>query len=136
MFTNKSTYALRALVLLAKKYGKEPLLIGEISRKEKIPQKFLEMILRELKQNGYLDSKKGIHGGYWLIKPPDEIIIGQIIRLLDGPLTAIRCNQTNPSRPCEGCPGIDQCRVNSLITNVKNAVSGVLDNFSLSEFSS
>ena len=134
MFSNKSTYALRALAILAKKYGKEPVLIGDISRKEKIPQKFLELILLELKQNGYLDSKKGIHGGVWLIKPPDEIIIGNIIRILDGPLTQIKCNQSNPLRPCEGCPGLDQCRVKSLINDVKNAVSGVLDNYSLSEF--
>jgi len=134
VFSNKSTYALRALAVLAKKYGKEPVLIGEISRLEKIPQKFLELILLELKQNGYLESKKGIHGGYWLAKPPDEIIIGNIIRILDGPLPGIRCNQTNPNRPCEGCPGKDECRVNSLMNNVTNAVSHVLDNYSLSEF--
>lgn len=134
MFSNKSTYALRALAVLARKYGKEPVLIGDISKKEKIPQKFLELILLELKQNGYLESKKGIHGGYWLAKSPDEIIIGNIIRLLDGPMPGIRCNSANPGRPCEGCPGKDECRVNSLMNNVTDAVSHVLDNYSLSEF--
>lgn len=134
MFSNKSTYALRALSVLARKYGKEPVLIGEISEKEKIPRKFLELILLELKQNGYLDSKKGIHGGYWLKKPPHEILIGNIIRILDGPITGLKCSQSNTNRPCEGCPGIDQCRVNSLLIDVRNAVSGVLDGYSLSEF--
>lgn len=134
MFSNKSTYALRALAILAKKYGKEPVLISEISKMEKIPRKFLELILLELKQNGYLDSKKGIHGGYWLIKPPNEIIIGNIIRILDGPLTNIKCHGTGTTKPCEGCTDAEQCRINSLICDVQDAVSGVLDSYSLSEF--
>ena len=134
MFSNKSTYALRALAFLAKRYGQEPVLIGDISRKEKIPKKFLELILLELKLSGYLDSKKGKHGGYWLIKPPSEIIIGNIIKILDGPFAQLRCSLSNSNQPCQGCPGMEQCRVNSLLTNVRDAVSGVLDKYSLSEF--
>ena len=91
MISKKTKYALKGLIYLARKYDQGPILISDLARYERIPKKFLELILLSLKNNGVLQSKKGKGGGYYLGKHPKEISIGNVIRILDGPLAPVPC---------------------------------------------
>jgi Rrf2 family protein len=91
MLTHKSKYAMKVLLVLAKEFGQGPVLISEVSRREGIPRKFLELILLELKNEGLLGSKKGKGGGYFLAQPPRTIHVGDVLRALDGPIAMTSC---------------------------------------------
>src|SRR5512132_1283863 len=103
--SKRGEYALRALIDLglARELGRPQLQISELAEKEKLPVKFLEQILVQLKRAGYLDSKRGKNGGYSLRKPLKEIMIGDVIRSLEGPLAPIRCVSKTAYKPCT-CP--------------------------------
>ncbi len=127
MLSKKAKYGLKAIINLGKKpYGK-PVLISEIAREEQIPKKFLEVILLELKNNGYLQSKKGKGGGYYLVKKPKHIYIGNIIRILDGPLAPIKCVSKSAFVPCSDCKDAETCYVRWIMKYVRNVISDVLD---------
>ncbi len=89
MISNKCYYALKATLELSRREGSGPVTIGEIARAQEIPARFLEAILRQLKQGGYAESMRGKDGGYILAKPSDEIRLGEIIRLFEGPLVPL-----------------------------------------------
>src|ERR1700688_1219336 len=91
MLSHKSKYALKAMIALSHEYGRGPLLISEIAEREKIPRRFLELILLELKNQGVLRSKKGKGGGYALSKPPGQISVGHVLRMLEGPIALLPC---------------------------------------------
>src|SRR5258708_19658368 len=91
MLAQKSKYALRALLVLAKEYGQGPVLISDIAHREALPQKFLELILLELRNHGILGSKKGKGGGYFLARRPDLVHLGEVLRVLEGPLAPLPC---------------------------------------------
>src|SRR6195952_80370 len=95
MLSKKTQYALKALGYLASKYGQGPVLISEISVHKKIPIKFLETILLELKQNNILDSKKGKGGGYYLLQPPKKTTLAQAIRVVGGPIALLPWGSLN-----------------------------------------
>lgn len=95
MLSKKTQYALKALGYLAGKYGQGPVLISEIAKNKKIPIKFLETILLELKQNNVLESKKGKGGGYYLIESPKKTTLAQAIRLVGGPIALLPCVSIN-----------------------------------------
>jgi Rrf2 family protein len=103
MLSKKTQYALKALGYLASKYGEGPVLISEISKTKKIPIKFLETILLELKQSGVLDSKKGKGGGYYLAQNPKKITLAKAIRLVGGPIALIPCVSLNFYEKCADC---------------------------------
>jgi len=103
MLSKKTQYALKALGYLASKYGEGPVLISEISTTKKIPIKFLETILLELKQAGVLDSKKGKGGGYYLAQNPKKITLAKAIRLVGGPIALIPCVSLNFYEKCADC---------------------------------
>jgi Rrf2 family protein len=103
MLSKKTQYALKALGYLAGKYGEGPVLISEISKTKKIPIKFLETILLELKQAGVLDSKKGKGGGYYLAQNPKKITLAKAIRLVGGPIAMIPCVSLNFYEKCTDC---------------------------------
>ena len=91
MLSQKARYALHALFLLAKRPAGEPVMIAEIAREAKVPRKFLEQILLELKKRGILHSVRGRQGGYTLGRAPDKISFAEIIRVIDGPLALSPC---------------------------------------------
>src|SRR3954470_25067694 len=91
MLSMKAKYGLRATSVLAREYGRGPVLIADLAEKERIPRKFLELILLELKKKGLLLSKTGKGGGYTLSRPPEMISIGELIRTLDGPIALLPC---------------------------------------------
>lgn len=106
--------------------------IKEIAEREHIPAKFLEQILLTLKNAGLLRSKMGIGGGYYLAKPPSEINLGQIIRVLDGPLAPIRCVSQMAYEPC-GCPDERTCGLRLIMLDVRNAIANILDHTTLED---
>ena len=103
MLSKKSQYAFQALMYLAEKGKDQPVLIAEISRKKKIPLKFLENILLELKKAGMLESKKGKGGGYYFAKNPKDIYLATIMRLLDGPISLLPCVSLYFYEKCRNC---------------------------------
>lgn len=107
--------------------------IKVIAKEADVPQKFLETILLELKNQGYVDSKRGIFGGYFLNKSSDSIMIGNLIRTIDGPLAPIRCASVSHYRKCEDCADESTCEIRKLMRQVRDAISGVLDHTSLAQ---
>ena len=89
MISNKCYYGLKAILELAVREGAGPVPIGEIAESQAIPVRFLESILRQLKQSGYAESARGKEGGYFLARPSKEITVGQVIRLFEGSLIAV-----------------------------------------------
>ena len=106
--------------------------IRDISEREKIPAKYLEQILLSLKNAGLLHSRMGVGGGYYLARPPAEITLGQIFRVLDGPLAPIRCVSQMSYEPC-GCPDEQTCGLRLVMGDVRSAISQILDHTSLAD---
>ncbi|WP_421976624.1 RrF2 family transcriptional regulator [Roseivirga seohaensis] len=132
MLSKKTQYAFHALTYLAENQDKGPILISEISEMRKISLKFLENILLELKKSGILGSKKGKGGGYYLIKPPEEIGLAKIIRLLDGPIALLPCVSLNYYEKCENCQE-EICGLNVVMSEVRDNTLKVLENKSLKD---
>ncbi len=132
--SKRGEYALRALIDLgiAQELGRPMLQISELAKKEKLPEKFLEQILVQLKNAGCLDSKRGKNGGYSLRKPMNEIMMGDMVRLLEGPLAPIRCVSQTAYQPCS-CPDEEHCGLRMLMQDVRDAISGILDRHSLAD---
>jgi Rrf2 family protein len=131
MLSMKAKYALRALMVLSARGGK--IAAKELAQEADVPGKFLEAILLELKQNGLVESKRGIFGGYVLARPPQEIPVGEVVRALDGSLAPIRCASQYQFHPCDDCPDVQNCAIRKLMVEVRNAISAVLDRTNLAE---
>ena len=132
--SKRGEYALRALIDLgiASELGWPMLQISELASKEKLPIKFLEQIFTQLKSAGYVASRRGKFGGYSLARPMSRIKFGAVIRLIDGPLAPIRCvSQTSYAR-CS-CPDEIHCGLRMLMFDVRNAISTVLDRYTLAD---
>ncbi len=127
--TKKGEYAMRALVDLALNYRKGLRQIQDIVRDEDIPEKFLEQILVILKNAGFVESKRGVGGGYSLNKPPNEISLGEVIRLIDGPLAPLGCVSTE----YVSCPKEITCGIRSVMLDVTNATAEILDRVTLAD---
>jgi Rrf2 family protein len=132
--SKRSEYALRALIDLgiAQEMGRPLLQITELAAKEKLPIKFLEQILTQLRVGGYVQTKRGKHGGYSLAKPMSRIRIGSVIRLLDGPLAPIPCVSQSAYERCT-CPDEAHCGLRMLMLDVRNAIARVLDRSTLAQ---
>jgi len=133
--SKRGEYGLRAMIDLATwENGNGIIQIKEIADRENIPAKFLEQILLTLKNAGLLHSKMGIGGGYYLAKPASEINLGQIVRILDGPLAPIRCVSQFSYEPC-GCPDERTCGLRLIMLDVRNAIAQILEHTSLADVS-
>ena len=133
MLSKKAQYSILALVKLAKEYNNGPVLISRISDSERIPKKFLELILFDLKQAGILGSKKGKGGGYYLIRKPDEITLADIIRHVDGAIALIPCVTYKYYQPCQHCKDEMTCGIRSFIKDVRDETVNILKKISLSD---
>jgi Rrf2 family protein len=127
MLTAKAKYALRAMALLAQQ-GERMITIPDIAKRCKIPRKFLETILQDLKKKGLLASKRGVMGGYYLERPPEAIMLGAIVRAIDGPLAPIRCASVTSYVPCSDCDDVENCKIRKAMCDVRSAIADVLDN--------
>lgn len=132
--SKRSEYALRALIDLgiAQELGRPILQVSELAAKEKLPIKFLEQILTQLRAKGYVETRRGKHGGYLLAKPATRIKLGAVIRLLDGPLAPIPCVSQSDYRKCT-CPDEAHCGLRMVMLDVRNAISRILDRFTLAQ---
>lgn len=133
MLSKKTQYAFHALIHLAEQADKGPVLISEIAQEKSISIKFLENILLELKNAGILGSKKGKGGGYYLLKPPKEIALAKIIRLLDGPIALLPCVSLNYYERCENCKDEAICGLHEVMSKVRDASLKLLENKSLKD---
>lgn len=134
--SKKSEYGLRALLELTLVHGKMTLQRHQIATRQHIPVEFLEQILLALKRAGLLASRRGMKGGYTLIKSPDEITLGQVIRILDGPLAPISCVSKTAYQKCSDCPYAMKpyCPLQDAMGEVRNAIADILDHYTLSQF--
>ena len=107
------------------------MLISELADHQRLPKKFLEAILLELKRHGLLHSKKGKGGGYFLSRSPSQVTLGQIIRILDGPLALIPCVSQTAYRKCEECIDEETCGIRFAMKEVRDATARILDNTTL-----
>jgi Rrf2 family protein len=133
MLSKKAKYALQALIQLAREYERSPVLIAELAQRERIPKKFLELILLDLKKHGILQSKKGKGGGYFLGKPPEAIAMGQVIRILDGPLAPLPCVSQTAYMKCQECHDEKTCSIRMVMQQVRDSTAGILDGTSLAD---
>ena len=133
VLTKKAKYGLKALVHLAEVEPGRPELVNDIAEAEQIPKKFLDAILADLRNAGFVHSKKGKGGGYALARPPKEISIGAVVRALDGPLAPIQCASKTVYRRCDDCTNEKHCAVRLVMLQVREAIAGVLDNTTLEE---
>lgn len=134
MLPKKSKYAIKALTALALVYeDNKPLRISQIAETEKIPRKFLEAILLELRNHGLLGSRMGAQGGYYLMKHPEEIMLSTIIRLTGGPLALLPCVSLNFYEACDECPDENVCGLRDVIKEVREASIKILSKTSLAD---
>lgn len=132
MLSKKSQYAFKALSYLTEKYEQGPVLISEIAKKKKIPLKFLENILLELKKAGILDSKKGKGGGYFLKQNPAKIKVATIIRLINGPIAMLPCVSLYFYERCKNC-NEKHCGLHDMMIEVRDATLNVVENRTLKD---
>jgi Rrf2 family protein len=136
MLTRKGKYGLKAMILLAREYGRGPILIGDLAEQEAIPKKFLESILVALKHRGLVHSRKGPHGGYQLSRSPEQISVGDIVRTLDGPLALVSCVSQTAYSPCEECVTEKDCTVRRVFQQVRDETARILDGTTLAQAAS
>lgn len=127
MLSKKTQYALKALTYMAEHKKDGPVLIAEISKKKKIPLKFLENILLELKKAGLLDSKKGKGGGYFFKVEPQDIPLAQVMRLIEGPIALLPCVSLNFYQKCKDCDE-KKCGLNKVMKQVRDNTLVILEN--------
>jgi Rrf2 family protein len=119
MLTQKTRYAILAMVKLSREFGNGSLMINEIAESEFIPKRFLESILLELKKNGYLNSKLGKKGGYYLIKNPKDINLLEIVRLFEGTIALLPCTSEKYYEPCEHCKDETTCTIREPFRDIR-----------------
>jgi Rrf2 family protein len=134
MLPKRTKYAIKALMALAKNYKEyRPLKISEIAESEKIPRKFLEAILLQLRHEGIVDSKMGARGGYLLIKHPEEVMLSTIIRCTGGPIALLPCVSLNFYESCNECPYEETCGLRDVVLEVREASIKILSKTSLTD---
>ena len=132
--SKRGEYALRSMINLgiAAKVKRSLVRVTELAKAEDLPVKFLEQIIQQLREAGYVESVRGRHGGYRLAKPAGEIHIGEIVRLIDGPLAPIGCVSQTAYEPCN-CPDEVHCGLRMLMLDVRNAIAAILDRYTLAD---
>ncbi len=133
MISKKTKYGLKALSYLAKKSPEIPVSILEIATNQNISQKFLEAILLDLKKRGFLGSKKGKGGGYYLLKPAKEISVASVFRALEGPIAWLPCVSLNYYEKCNDCTSEETCDLNRMMVQVRDNVLAVVENKSIAD---
>ncbi len=133
IISKKTKYCLRALYNLARNFGQGPVLVQQIADEEHIPKKFLELILLGVKAGGFVESKPGRGGGYHLTKSPDQITVGQVVRLMEGPLAPLPCASETAYRRCEECVDEKTCGTRLVMRRVRNATAEILDQTTLAD---
>ena len=128
MISKKAKYALKALKVLAREYeSRRPVLISTIAEQERIPKKFLEAILLDLRNHGVLQSQKGKGGGYLLRMPPGEVTFSRVMRIIDGPIAPTLCVSLYFYGRCDDCADEQTCTLRLVMESWRDANLAVLD---------
>lgn len=132
--SKRGEYALRSLISLgiAAEMKRKLVQVSELAENEQLPVKFLEQIFQTLKEAGIVESQRGKFGGYRLKKPAQKIYIGEVVRLIDGPLAPIGCVSQTAYEPCT-CPDEAHCGLRMLMLDVRNAIADILDRYTLAD---
>jgi len=133
MLSKKTKYGLKALAFIARQNDKTPVQISTIAKSENIPHKYLESILLTLRKSGFLGSKKGKGGGYYLLKEAAQVPMTDIIRILEGPIAMLPCVSLNYYEKCSDCPNEHTCSVHKLMIQVRDNTLKVLRNNTLAD---
>jgi Rrf2 family protein len=133
MLSKKAQYAFYALKYLSENKEKGPVLIGDIAEAEKLPKKFLETILLDLKNMGVVSSKKGKGGGYYMIKKPAEITFADIVRYFDGAIALLPCATFNYYERCSQCRDESECGMRSVVKSIRDETVNVMKTFSIQD---
>jgi len=133
MISKKTKYGIKAMTYLARQEDRKPVQISVISKEENISQKFLESILLTLRKNGFLGSKKGKGGGYYLLKDPKDIKMAAVMRILEGPIAMVPCVSLNFYEKCSDCPDENACAVHNLMIEVRDSTLNIFNNKSLAD---
>ena len=134
MLSKKTQYALQALSYMVEKHSDNPILIAEIASQKNIPIKFLENILLELRKAGFLESKKGKHGGYFFAQAPEKIKLSSIFRIIEGPIALLPCVSLNFYEKCADC-NEKKCGINKVMAAVRDNTLIILDNKTVADLS-
>jgi Rrf2 family cysteine metabolism transcriptional repressor len=130
--SKRGEYGLRALQDLAVHHGGDPVRSADLAGRNNIPRKFLEQIMLTLKHGRVVRSRKGPRGGYYLARPPEQISLAEVVRILDGPLAPIRCVSEIAYEPC-GCPDMEACGLRRVMKHVRDTVAEIMENTTLSD---
>jgi Rrf2 family protein len=133
MLSKKSKYGLKALLLLASRCGDGPVLVADIAAQERIPKNFLDQILLQLKAHRIVESRRGKAGGYLLARPPADVSLGEIVRILEGPLALVPCVSETAYKRCEECSDEATCGLRLAMKRVRDATSSILDGTTLAD---
>ncbi|MBM3927076.1 MAG: Rrf2 family transcriptional regulator [Sphingomonadales bacterium] len=134
MLTQRSRYALRAMLFLAtQKPGGPPVPMNRIAATANVPRKFLELILADLREAGFLHSHRGKTGGYCLSRPAHLISLGEVIRVIEGPLALVPCVSRTAYRPCTDCRDEAACAIRRAMARVRDETARILDGTSLAD---
>jgi Rrf2 family protein len=131
MISQRAKYALRALVMLSGVDKGVSLSITEIAAQQRIPKKFLEQILLELKRHGIVESRRGKDGGYLMLRRPEDVTFGEVLRLIDGPIAPLPCLSIVAYKKCDDCRQEESCEIRRVFANVAIATREVLDKTSI-----
>ncbi|WP_164158007.1 RrF2 family transcriptional regulator [Sandarakinorhabdus rubra] len=135
MLTQRSRYALRALIFIARSGGVAPVPISAIAADQKLPRKFLEAILLDLKNGGLVNSYRGKMGGYRLARPAGQISFGEIIRLIEGPIALVPCVSLSAYQRCVDCFEESTCVIRKVMLTVREQTANILDHTTLADLS-
>lgn len=129
--STRGEYGVRAMVALARQYGKGPMSIAAMARASAVPSAYLEQLIGPLRRAGLVESKRGALGGYQLTRPPDLVRVGEVYRLMEGPVAPMDCVSEDPS--AQVCPLIDGCETRPVWLRMRDAIVETLDSTTLAD---
>jgi Rrf2 family protein len=135
MLSNKAKYALKALAYLAGSNRTAAVHGDDIAEAVNVPRRFLGAILLQLKNAGYVSARRGFGGGYGLQLSPSEIAVGEVVRLIDGPVAPLPCASRNAFQPCDDCGDVNRCLIRGLMIEVRDAIARLLDEKTIADIS-
>jgi Rrf2 family protein len=133
MIAQKTRYALRSLLFLAEEQGGGPVQLSRIAETQRVPPKYLELIMLDLKKAGLVKSARGPKGGYQLSRPASEISFGEIVRTMEGPIALVSCASVNFYAPCGDCHDEATCAIRKILLQVRSSAVAILENTSLAD---
>jgi Rrf2 family protein len=133
MLSQKARYALHALFVLGARKTPDPMMIADIAEAAKVPRKFLEQILLDLKKRGLVHSHRGKYGGYTLGRPTEQISIAEVLRIIDGPLALSPCASRTAYRKCDDCGDETLCAIRKFLLKVRDSTATILEGTTIAE---